>query len=239
MDSLYPMQELIWTKVANMLCDTYPSLDQISPAEEFADQKAYFDHLWCCSLTEMVERIGNKYPPPSGFLRLSQETNEKNSKYKNELRSFPQTYDIELRGIIEIAGSIAADIVHSLCESEARKKLSPTLVERTKISNMCCNLLYQAFKKPEAKKILRCIHIGASIHAAMRWDKNRKFRANDYDDFEHATAALSYCDSFFTEAPLHHLLTRSHIHLEDVNGCLVFSNVRAAADYVKDLVSSP
>jgi hypothetical protein len=55
---------------------------------------------------------------------------------------------------------------------------------------MCRNLLYHAFKKPETRDALRTIHVTASIHAGMRWDKDRKFKPNDYYDFEHATAAL-------------------------------------------------
>ena len=42
---LYPMQELIWTKVAYVLGDTYPSLAELSPAEELTIQKLFFDYL--------------------------------------------------------------------------------------------------------------------------------------------------------------------------------------------------
>ena len=87
--------------------------------------------------------------------------------------------------------------------------------------HICRNLLYHAFKKPETRNGLRSLHIGASIHAAMRWDKKRKFKPNDYYDFEHATAALSYCDAFLTEGSLHSLATRPQVNLEAVNGCWV------------------
>ena len=68
----------------------------------------------------------------------------------------------------------------------------------------------------------------------MRWDKQRKFKPNDYYDFEHAVAALSYCDAFLTEGPLHDLITRPQISLEAVNECRVFSDVQAAADYIRE-----
>jgi hypothetical protein len=71
----------------------------------------------------------------------------------------------------------------------------------------------------------------------MRWDKDRKFKPNDYYDFEHATAALAYCDAFLTEGPLHDLVTRPQLNLEAVNGCRVFSDIEAAADYIRSLSS--
>ncbi|MEJ6395002.1 hypothetical protein V8J82_17190 [Gymnodinialimonas sp. 2305UL16-5] len=234
---LYPMQELIWTKVAYVLGDTYPSLAELSPSEELAMQKSFFDYLWDYSLSDMVKTIGDNMPPSDRFANLSRETNKKNAEYKDELRSFAQTYDTELRGAIEVAGDVAADVIHQLAEKEAGRELSTTPGERANSVNMCRNLLYHAFKRPQTKDTLRCLHIGACIHAAMRWDKDRKFKPNDYYDFEHATAALGYCDAFLTEGPLHHLVTRPQVNLEAVNGCRVFSDVEAATDYVRQLSS--
>lgn len=234
---LHPMQELIWTKVAYVLGDTYPSLAELSPAEELAIQKSFFDYLWGHSLSDMVKTTGDDIPPSDGFAELSRETNEKNAEHRDELRSFAQTYDIELKGAIEIAGDVAADVMNQLAEKEAGHELPATPEQRAKAVNMCRNLLYHAFKKPQTKDALRCLHIGASIHAAMRWDKDRKFKSNDYYDFQHATAALGYCDAFLTEGPLHDLVTRPQVNLEAVNGCRVFSDVKAAADYVRQICS--
>ena len=235
---LYSMQELIWTKVAYVLGDTYPSLPHLSPAQELEMQKAFFDHMWNCSLSDMVKVMGDISPPGDGFLELSQKINEKNIQHKVELRSFAQTYDIELRGGIELAGEMAADVLHDLAEKNAERELRPTQEERAGVVNQCCNLLYHALKKPEVKSILRGLHVEASIHAAMRWDKGRKFRPNDQYDFQHAVAALCYCDAFLTEGSLHSLVTRSDVDLEPLNGCRVFSDIRAAADYVGLLVDA-
>jgi hypothetical protein len=235
---LYSMQELIWTKVAYVLGDTYPALAELSPTEELAIQKSFFDYLWDYSLSDIVKTMGDNIPPSDGFSDLSRETNEKNAQHRDELRNFAQTYDTELRGVIEVAGDVAADVIHQLAEKEAGQELPATPEQRAISVNMCRNLLYYAFKKPQTKGALRCLHIGASIHAAMRWDKDRKFKPNDYYDFQHATAALAYCDAFLTERPLHDLVTRPQVNLEAVNGCRVFSDVEAAADYVRQLSSA-
>jgi hypothetical protein len=232
---LYSMQELIWTKVVYVLGDIYPSLAALSPAEELTIQKSFFDYLWDLSLSDFVKTMGNKIPPSDGFAELSRDTNVKNAEHRDELRSFAQTDDTELRGAIEVAGHVAADVIHQLVEQNAGCELPATPEERTNSVNIGRNLLYHAFKKPQTKDSLRCIHIAASIHAAMRWDKDRKFKPNDYYDFEHATAALSYCDTFLTEGPLHDLVTRPQMNLESINGCRVFSDVDAAANHVRQL----
>ena len=232
---LYPIQELIWTKVAFALGDTYPSLAALSPVEELTIQKSFFDYLWNHSLSELVKTMGDKIPPSDGFAELSYDTNLKNAEHRDELRSFAQTHDTELRGAIEVAGDIAADVIHQLAERDAGCELPATPEERANSVIICRNLLYHAFKKPQTKYSLRYLHIGASIHAAMRWDKDRKFKPNDYYDFEHATAALSYCDAFLTEGSLHGLVTRPQVDLESVNGCRVFSDVDAAVEHVRQL----
>lgn len=232
---LHPMQELIWTRAAYVFGNIYPSTDQLTPEEKLAVQKAFFDCLWGFSFSDVVTAIAKEDSPPDKFAALSQETNEANTKHKDELRSFAQTYDAELRGAIEVAGDVAADAIHHLAEKDSGHLLSPTRDEREACVNMCRNLLYRAFKKPETKRLLRSIHIGASIHAAMRWDKQRKFRPNDYYDFEHATAALGYCDAFLTEGPLHHLVTRPPLNLEEINGCRVFSDIDSANDHIRCL----
>ena len=233
---LHPMQELIWTKATYVLGNMYPSLPKLTPAEELLVQKSLFDHLWSYSLTDMVKAIGDAFIPRDSFAELSRETNENNAERKRELRSFAQTYDIEIRGIIELAGEIAADVIYEIAEKETGIKYSSTSPEHASVVNMCRNLLYGSFRKQDTKHILRSLHIGASIHAAMRWDKERKFKPNDYYDFEHATAALGYFDAFLTEAPLHHLVTRPHLGLEALNGCQIFWEVEKAADYIGQLV---
>lgn len=229
---LHPIQELIWTKVAYVLGDQYPSLPDLSQADELEIQEHFFDHLWDKSLAEIVEVIGGEAPLRNEFQELSERTNRQNAAHKDELRSFAQTYDIELRGVVELAGDIAADVICELAQKEAGHDLFPTYDERASTVNMCRNILYHALKKPDTKSALRSIHIGASIHAGMRWDKKRQFKPNDYYDFEHATVALGYCDAFFTEKPLHYLVTRPQLDLENVNGCEVVSDIQNAADLV-------
>lgn len=231
---LHPMQELIWTKVSYVLGNMHPLISEISHNEELHIHKQFFDYLWGFSLSDMVNAMGDNIPTLDGFTDLARYTNEKNAEHKDQIRSFSQAYSIELRGSIEAVGDIAADIIHQLAEKDAGYQLSTTSSERATVVNMCRNLLLHGFNKYS----LRSLHIGVSIHAAMRWDKNRKFKTNDYYDFEHAIAALSYCNAFLTERPLRDLVTRSDINLQAINSCHVFSDIKSASEHIKELLQT-
>src|SRR6266436_4161094 len=66
----------------------------------------------------------------------------------------------------------------------------------------------------DARRILRTLHIHASLHASVRWNKSRKLKPNDILDFHHAAAALAYCDAFFTERSVRNIATQHHIALD-------------------------
>lgn len=235
--AIYDMQELIWTKVAYVLGARYPVIPSLSPEDQLTIQSRFFDHLWDQSLFTIINIIGAANAPGDNFRHLSSETNVQNQQHRDELKSFEGTYDIELRGSIEFAGEIAADVIDVLASKDAGRSFKPTSEERSTAVKSCRNLLYFAAKKPQNRSALRSLHVGAAIHASMRWDKKRKFKPNDYYDFQHATIALAYCDAFFTEIPLHVLVTRPQVALERINNCEVISDIKVATDFVRKLVS--
>lgn len=232
---LHEMQDLIWTKVSYVLGDLYPSHKALSAGQNLELQKGFFDHLWEQPLSAIISAIGDADQPGDHFRELSKETNRQNQIYRNELKSYEGTYDIELRGAIEVVGDVAADVIGELASKAAGRPLSAAPEERAETVKMCRNLLYHAMKKPEHRLALRTLHIGVALHAGMRWDKERKFKPNDFYDFHHATAALSYCDLFLTEVPLHQLATRPKLDLETINACRIISDVNLAFAAVREL----
>jgi hypothetical protein len=50
--------------------------------------------------------------PGDHFQALSKDTNVQTQIYRDELKSYEGTYDIELRGVIEVVGDVAADIIN-------------------------------------------------------------------------------------------------------------------------------
>lgn len=232
---LYYVPDVIWTRTAYVLGTFYPAFGRIPDDIAAPLQAALFDTLWDSSLISIVKTIGDTLDRRDAFRTLSDQINRDCSAHQDDIRSFAAAYDIELRGIVEVAGTIALDCLAEQARAAGHQE-SLSEAARAETLNMCRNLLYHAISKPGQKQRLRSIHIGATLHASMRLDKARKFKANDLYDFEHATAALAYCDLFITEGPLMDMATRPQARLEMLNPCAIFSDVGQAADHVRDLL---
>ncbi len=70
------------------------------------------------------------------------------------------------------------------------------------------NLFSNIFRHDKAGTSLTTAQIVAGLHAIVRWHRQRPFRASDFYDIYHATAALPYCDIFLTERFLGTALSR-------------------------------
>ena len=81
------------------------------------------------------------------------------------------------------------------------------------------------------------LRIPATLHAAIRWERNRKYEANDMHDIGHASTALPYFDTFLTEHSLRHLLTRKDLGLDRLYDCMVVSDPRVATETIRGAIS--
>lgn len=237
--NLHDMQDLIWVKAGYTLGYYFPELSEfeIDQTDEDDLQKKCFDGIWYITTTDMVNstlsmKFGRDY-----IDQTIEEINRRNAEHSHELISFEKSYDIELRGMIECYGPVAAQIIKQISSPLDGWPLSDSPEDKEYREIGAKNLMYEEIKMHHRNDRLRSIHIYSSIHAAMRWDKTRQFKTNDYYDFEHAQVALGYCDAFFTERPLKHLVTRPPLCLTEMNGCVVIaiSDVTAAVEYLKSL----
>ena len=231
----HPMQELIWTKVVNILGDLYPSWPdaEFTDKEEFTLQKNYFDYVWEQPLAKIIETFGDTEMPANDFTQLSAETNDQNKVWAHELKSFEKAYDIELRGVIETVAESTAKLIQQIVDQSDGWPMSDSAADQAAREKGAKNFLYDGFRKADAKDHLRSLHIGASIHAAMRRDKERQFKSNDYFDIQHSTVAMAYCDAFLTEKSFRVLLSKPQLGLEAINGCKVISDVGEAVGWLR------
>lgn len=234
-EGLHDMQELVWTKAAYVLGDVYPVPKGV-PAETVIEmQIMFFDLLWTMRLSDMVEQIGDHPGGPDPWHEVTAETNAKCRQFAHEITSYKAAYDIELRGIAEELGSIAADILAQRAAIEVGRE--PTAEERSRLDNVGRNAIYYGMRRPEFRRVMRSVHVGAAIHASMRWDKDRRFKPNDWYDFQHAYGAVGYCDVFLTERSLHHLLSRPQVDLKGISDCVIVSNIDEANAVIQSLVT--
>jgi hypothetical protein len=235
-DSFYPLQHPAWSKLSYVLGYLHPSSTAFDAETELAVQKAFFDHMWTIPLVEMVGMIGDATPPEMvDFADLAATLNEGNVRHAGELRSFAQAYDAELRGAIDVCADSVLDLLFELNQKKTGEPPPlPDSPHWREAQRQWKNLLYWAMKKRrQTRDQLRTIHIEASLHAALRWDKSRRFEANDFYDFPHASAALAYCRAFFTEHGLRTMIASGHLALDKLYGCRVVSQVREATEYLQ------
>ena len=79
------------------------------------------------------------------------------------------------------------------------------------------------------------LHAQAKCHTAIRRDKRRQLVENDLADFHHASAAVVYCDAFFTEGSLRTLLTSGPVALDKEFNCVVISDEAEVLRYLQAL----
>jgi len=236
-NAVHPLNHLVWSKLSYVLGFLHPGGTPFEPASELAMQKMFVDHMWTLSMQDMIDLIGNRSVPNlERFDALARRLNELNVQHRSELQSFAQTYENEVHGILDAFNDVAIDIVAQMVWTEYGQGPPLNFEQRKEEGRVLHNLLFAAFGKETTKDALPTLHILASLHAAIRWNRQQQLKANDFLDFQHATAALGYCDAFFTERPLRSLVTSSHIALDRRYGCEVIANPQEAVTYLRRVV---
>lgn len=236
-ESLHDMADLVWTKAALVLGEAYPVIDGLEPLDLFDLQRRFIDDLWTTPFSKMIEILGAQPHRDDPHVALSSETNLNRDRHADEITSFERAYEIELRGAIDVCGELAADALCAIAEKDGVTKPAPTDMESwPRLKTVGRNTLFGAFKAGLGRRVVRTLHIETSLHAALRVDKERRIKPNDFYDFRHAAAALGYCDLFLTERPLHDLAKRRQLDLLAINDCQIFSGIAEATDAVRGLV---
>ncbi|NRG19221.1 hypothetical protein HPQ64_16140 [Rhizobiales bacterium] len=230
---LLPLEDLVWCKLSYVFGFLHPSNTPFDESTERAMQKAFFDHMWTIPLTQIIDLLGDTKFPGSYLNDLANELNAGIAAHADELRSFKQAYMAEVRGAVELAGGIAADTISEIAAASGVTLAGPTPEERRRAENNCENLMALVLEKGKAQKQLRTIHILASLHASLRWNKGQKFVGNDIYDFHHATAAIAYCDAFFTEGPLCKMIRQNHLKFGELFNCHVTADIDEAVAWLE------
>jgi hypothetical protein len=213
---------LPWTKLSYVLGVMHPHETAFDASTELAIQKAFFDHMWSMSLSQMVDTLGDKQMPPNGHPRLAEQLNAGNAKHAGELRSFKQTYSIEAQGAAEVYAQMTVDVIRDL-----QKLITGTLpsaagdATEAEAIRIWTKMLSIALCHEKHKSTLPSLHINTCLHASVRWNKAQQFRANDFEDFRHACSALAYCDLFLTERRLMAMVMANHLALDRQYDCKV------------------
>ncbi len=205
-DQVLPVQQLVWTKLAYVLGFVTP-VSRVLPSEiDLAVQKAFVDHMWTLGLTEMVNQIGDDglRSFPRNFPDATARLNDGKFAHVNGHKTFKQVFLSEIGGVLDVFKPDFVDLLRHIHEMDVGR----TAENNTDFQDgarMLANLVYHAFRLDKLTIELPSVRIAAGLHAALRWDRKRKYKRNDLNDFHHAVAAIPYCDFFLTDHGLRNL----------------------------------
>ena len=138
-----------------------------------------------------------------------------------------------MAGAASLYAKVGVQILEKMFKKETGELSQLNSQRRIEHEQMLQALIVSGFRKRRLIEQLPTLHVIASCHAAVRWNRGRRFKENDLLDFNHAAAALSYCDAFFTERSLQVLVTKGPLTLDKELSCEVVSDVHEAVELLK------
>jgi len=232
---LYPLQSLVWVRLPFVLGTLDPRLEIVGAGDGPAIAKAFLDHLWAQSMTDIVARVGWQYAPPYDLGPTATRLNESNAAHAHELKSFEDTYCKEIEGALDLFTGVGIEVVERIFEETTGERAESTPESRAKHAPEIYGLLVGVARAGKGAEAFPTLHVQAKCHAANRWDQRRRLKANTLLDFHHAVAAVSYCDAFFTEKDMRAFLTAGHVHLDRELGCTILSNENEVLGYLRTI----
>lgn len=225
----YPLNVLVWSKLSYVLGIMHPSQTAFEPDQELLIQKALFDYMWNCSLTEMLDTLGRNSLPEITFDDLADKLNQGIAQHSGAIRSFEEVYRHEMAGALALVAATGVSILEDLFQKS--HGLPPELSDSERGEHerqLHAFLVNVLTHKPSVRKQLPTLHVHALCHAALRWNKKQRIDGNDIYDFHHAAAAIPYCDAFFTDKPLQSLLQQNPLKIREDFACQIVSSFRDA-----------
>lgn len=213
----------VWTKPCFVFGDILFKHDGISEEKNFELLTEYLTKMWEITFNQMLSSLPNrKNDKYQNFERVADEININAKKHQSEIISFDTAYEIEFIGV----GSVFREcFLKNIFENISR------IPEVEKKSGVSKTRLIRSRMYPT-------LHIGALCHASVRWDKKRQIKGNDIIDFFHASAALPYCDAFFTDNPLKNILKSGNFDSAHQFSCGIFSRENEVFKYLNSIEQS-
>lgn len=235
-DAIHALDDLAWTKTPYTLGFVTPNCDGLSDSANIQIQRDFADHMWTLSLKEMLSIGGQNEitAKKSSFTSQSAALNAGKFAHLNDHDSFQSLFLCEIGGVLDACEQTIARVVQSIFERSTGQVVPDKDAVQTAAGHQFAKLIYNAFRLNKITNQVPTIRIGAALHAAVRWDKKRKYKDNDALDFHHAKAALAYCDFFLTEKSLRHLVADKNLRFDEYFNCVT---IDTSADALKVLAS--
>jgi hypothetical protein len=234
--SVYDCRDMAWTKLAYNMGFVTPSNKNIEPETDKVIQKAFIDQMWNMSLSDIINIISENGDISSlNMPGISEKLNEGKFNHEHENNSFKKMFLSELAGSLDGYGDIIAKCMEDMYMAETGKTISEEEKINSESGKWLRYAIYNLFKQNKAKSYFPTFVVISGLHASIRWDKSQKYQDNDLHDIRHAASALPYCDAFFTEKRLAHLITQKATGYDKKYSCAVCSSVSGALGVLQSL----
>ena len=222
--NLYSPKILVWTKTSQSMGSYLPYNTAFDEDEELVVQKTFLDQMWSTTLQELSELIGYQTLNDAPRMPdLSDLLNKNAEELREKASSFQELFLDEIYFSVEYISPMLTAAMEYMHTKETGNVRCETNEESEFQNKSLVNMVRNMFRLKKEGDNFPTLKIGAGIHAAVRMDKKRRFVANDYYDFRHAQAAVPYCDYFFTEKNLRHLLKMNSLSYDREYNCKIIS----------------
>ena len=234
--TIEPIENHVWTRIMYVLGMRYPNAIAFDQPQRDAIAKSWIDHTWNLGFEEIHRGLSeNAAPTPdsrSYFDTSANRVNRFNAANPDSVRSRKHAIECEFAGVLDYSLPDIAEICKGLSSQAGFLSESIPEEESLDFAKQIAAIILEGFRKQKLGKSFPTLQIDASIYGAARWDKKRRLSGNDVLDFSHASMALPYCDYFFTEGPLAHLITND-LKLDIMFSCSVTSKAEEALEILK------
>jgi hypothetical protein len=227
-----------WTNVAFFVGTPTPQIDWLEPHQLLAMQKAFYDCSNGMTVAELaaIWAKSKTYAKQKERWQSTAETiNREKGKPENHLKTFAEYYQSEIWGILDADRHLLREVVISLGQATGCVA-TPSAEAGAAVGDLLRRAIGNLVQAKKVTSQLPQLHISASLHAATRFDRSRKIKRTDFEDFRHARSAIPYCNAFITERSLSHLLTHAPLNLHNEFECQVIGNMGDAVQYLEKLI---
>ncbi|MCK9463065.1 MAG: hypothetical protein M0R80_25865 [Proteobacteria bacterium] len=165
--------------------------------------------------------------------RVADQLNDMNAASSCEHNTYQKVFSTELGGLADLCGGKVMSIAVELARLRGLQVQGGNEEQLEKLRNVGRHFLSLVLERDFDS--MPTLHIMASLHASIRWHKNRKLKPNDLFDFDHAAAAIAYCDIFLTEKPLCSMVKQRHLALDERYHCRVIADPSEAIECLRCL----
>jgi hypothetical protein len=181
-DALYPLSDWVWTRACWVLGELHPYVAHVPPEDQTRVQIGICEEMAKRSIEDIVRSLAlNQDPATSAFLNnLSRKLTEGKDRHAGQVRSRKQAFMMEVAGVLDVHRD---DIAAALAQAGKSEVVAPAEVEAE------IEEIRELFRTDKIGTSLPFFNTQAGLHAAFRWNRDQRFKPNDWLDYCHAGAA--------------------------------------------------